>query len=146
MPIEISNESDMPCDEAALVSLAKYAISKMRLHSESDLGIRLVTVTEMTSLNKEWMGEDGATDVLSFPIDEMRAGQSDPGVIGDIVLCPSYAIGNAVKNGKTLDEELQLLTAHGILHLLGYDHRNTPDEKAMFALQEEILREWRSLP
>lgn len=146
MPIEISNESDTRCDEAALVSLARYAISKMRLHSESDLGIRLVTATEMTSLNKEWMGEDGATDVLSFPIDEMRPGQSDPGVVGDIVLCPSYAMGNAVKNGKNLDEELQLLTAHGILHLLGYDHRNTPDEKAMFALQEEILREWRSLP
>jgi len=146
MAIEISNESNTPCGEAKLRSLAEFAVAKMRLDLQSELGIRLVTSAEMTSLNKQWMGEDGATDVLSFPIDEMRPGQSDPGVIGDIVLCPSYALGNALKNGKSLDEELQLLTAHGILHLLGYDHRNKPDEKAMFALQEEILREWRSLP
>ena len=146
MTIEISNESNTSCNEKELISLATYAISKMRLDKQSDLGIRLVTNSEMASLNKRWMGEEGATDVLSFPIDEMRPGQSDPGVIGDIVLCPSYASGNALKNGKSLDEELQLLTAHGILHLLGFDHRNTPDEKAMFALQEEILREWRSLP
>lgn len=146
MAIEISNESNTPCGEAELRSLAEFAVAKMRLDLQSELGIRLVTSAEMTSLNKQWMGEDGATDVLSFPIDEMRPGQSDPGVIGDIVLCPSYALGNTLKNGKSLDEELQLLTAHGILHLLGYDHRNKPDEKAMFALQEEILREWRSPP
>jgi probable rRNA maturation factor len=145
MATEISNESNTSCGEEELCSLAEFAITKMQLDPQSELAIRLVTTEEMTALNGKWMDEDGATDVLSFPIDEMRPGERDPGVIGDIVLCPSYALGNAVKNGKSLDEELQLLTAHGILHLLGYDHRNKPDETAMFALQEEILREWRSL-
>ena len=146
MTIDISNESESSCAEADLLSLAHFAIRKLRLDPTSELGIRLVTTDEMTLLNSQWMGEPNPTDVLSFPIDEMRPGQSDPGVIGDIVLCPSYAMGNALKNGKSLDEELQLLTTHGILHLLGFDHRNKADEKAMFALQEEILREWRSLP
>lgn len=144
MPIEISNESAHSCDEDSLVSLARFAIAKMRLDKESDLGIKLVDEAEMASLNQQWMGEEGPTDVLSFPIDEMRPGQTDPGVIGDIVLCPSYAENGALRNGKSLEEELQLLTAHGFLHLLGYDHRDKPEEKAMFALQEEILREWRS--
>jgi probable rRNA maturation factor len=146
MPVEISNESNYSCEEDSLLSLSHFAIKKMRLDPESDLGIRLVEMDEMKSLNGQWMGEIGPTDVLSFPIDEMRPGQTDPGVIGDIVLCPEYAEFNAQREGKSLDEELQLLTAHGFLHLLGYDHRNKPDEKAMFALQEEILREWRSLP
>ena len=101
-------------------------------------------MTEMSDLHLQWMDEPGATDVLSFPMDEIKLGESGPGILGDIVLCPEFAEAGASKAGTTLDEELQLLTAHGLLHLLGLDHREHAEEKAMFALQGEILREWRS--
>ena len=78
------------------------------------------------------------------PMDELKpnSAANGPGVIGDIVLCPAYA----EKNGKqSLERELELLTVHGVLHLLGFDHEDVDDEKKMFALQEEILKEWRLL-
>jgi probable rRNA maturation factor len=77
-------------------------------------------------------------------MDEVKPNSSanGPGVIGDIVLCPAFA----ERNGKQpLAQELELLTVHGVLHLLGFDHEETADETAMFALQDEILNEWRLL-
>ena len=85
----------------------------------------------------------GPTDVLSFPMDEMKpnSASNGPGMIGDIVLCPAFA----EKNGKqSLEDELELLTVHGVLHLLGYDHEELSEEKEMFGLQEEFLKQWRS--
>ena len=98
----------------------------------------------MSELHVKWMDLAGPTDVLSFPMDELKpnSAANGPGVIGDIVLCPAYA----EKNGKqSLEKELELLTVHGVLHLLGFDHEDIEDEKKMFALQEEILKEWRLL-
>jgi probable rRNA maturation factor len=70
-----------------------------------------------------------------------NSASNGPGVIGDIVLCPAFA----EKNGKqSLADELQLLTVHGVLHLLGYDHEELEEEKHMFELQEEYLKQWRS--
>jgi probable rRNA maturation factor len=86
----------------------------------------------------------GSTDVLSFPMDEMKpnSAANGPGVIGDIVLCPAYA----ERNGKqSLAQELELLTVHGVLHLLGYDHEEIDQEVAMFKLQEDFLQQWRAL-
>jgi probable rRNA maturation factor len=116
----------------------------MGIHQESELGIRFVNEDEMSQLHVKWMDLAGPTDVLSFPMDELKpnSAANGPGVIGDIVLCPAYA----EKNGKqSLEKELELLTVHGVLHLLGFDHEDVDDEKKMFALQEEILKEWRLL-
>jgi probable rRNA maturation factor len=143
MKIDLENNSIMQCNEYAIASVSEYALEKMGIHPESELGIRFVNEDEMTELHLKWMDLSGSTDVLSFPMDELRpnSATNGPGVIGDIVLCPAYAL----KNGKqSLEKELELLTVHGVLHLLGFDHENIDDEKRMFDLQEKILKEWRS--
>jgi len=144
MKIELVNTSNFKCDEAAILSVAKYSLKKMGIHPDSEMGIRFVNEDEMSELHIKWMDLPGPTDVLSFPMDEVKPNSSanGPGVIGDIVLCPAFA----ERNGKqALAQELELLTVHGVLHLLGFDHEETADETAMFALQDEILNEWRLL-
>jgi len=144
MKIELVNNSNFKCDEAAILSVAKYSLKKMGVHPDSELSIRFVNEDEMSELHIKWMDLPGPTDVLSFPMDEIKPNSSSngPGVIGDIVLCPAFA----EKNGKqSLAEELELLTVHGVLHLLGFDHEEISDERAMFAIQDEILKEWRLL-
>ena len=145
--LTISNESGSPCDEAALTSLVAFLLDALRLHPDCELGITLVDEERMTTLHEDWMNEPGPTDVLSFPIDELRSAPLDaapePGILGDIVLCPSYLTPQAVEAGRTLDEEMQFLTAHGTLHLIGYDHQTPPEYEAMFALQDALLSDWR---
>ena len=144
MKIDLVNNSSVQCNESAIASVSEFALNKMGIHQESELGIRFVNEDEMSQLHIKWMDLEGPTDVLSFPMDELKpnSAANGPGVIGDIVLCPAYA----EKNGKqSLEKELELLTVHGVLHLLGFDHEEIDDEKKMFALQEEILKEWRLL-
>lgn len=143
MKIELMNESTYKCDEDRIKSLADFTLSKLGIHPDSELSIRLVNEDEITQLHIKWMDLPGPTDVLSFPMDEMKpnSASNGPGVIGDIVLCPAFA----EKNGKqSLEDELELLTVHGVLHLLGYDHEELSEEKEMFGLQEEFLNQWRS--
>jgi probable rRNA maturation factor len=143
MKIELINDSAYKCDENGIKSLADFTLGKLGIHPDSELSIRLVNENEITQLHIKWMDLPGPTDVLSFPMDEMKpnSASNGPGVIGDIVLCPAFA----EKNGKqSLADELQLLTVHGVLHLLGYDHEELEEEKQMFGLQEEYLNQWRS--
>lgn len=143
MKIELINDSTYKCDEDGIKSLANFTLGKLGIHPDSELSIRLVNEEEITQLHIKWMDLPGPTDVLSFPMDEMKpnSASNGPGVIGDIVLCPAFA----EKNGKqSLGDELQLLTVHGVLHLLGYDHEELDEEKQMFGLQEEFLNQWRS--
>lgn len=97
----------------------------------------------MEQLHVQWMDEPGPTDVLSFPMDELRPGTDEditpPGLLGDIVLCPQVAIAQAKEAGHSTLDELELLTAHGILHLLGFDHAEPEDEREMFGVQRDIL-------
>ena len=143
MKIELINDSAYKCDENGIKSLADFTLGKLGIHPDSELSIRLVNEDEITQLHIKWMDLPGPTDVLSFPMDEMKpnSASNGPGVIGDIVLCPAFA----EKNGKqSLADELQLLTVHGVLHLLGYDHEELEEEKQMFGLQEEYLKQWQS--
>jgi probable rRNA maturation factor len=145
MSIEISNDSEINCDESALVSVARFTVKKLGIHVESELSITLVGEPEMTELHLKWLDLPGPTDVLSFPMDEMKpfSASSGPGVIGDIVLCPAYAQSNlSAGHSRTLEAELQLLTVHGVLHLLGYDHAQVQEHEVMFAMQDECLAEW----
>ncbi len=141
MNIELSNESGMEVGEADLISVAEFAMVKMGLHPDCDLAISIVDEARMSELHEEWMDLKGPTDVLSFPMDELIPDSPDPGIVGDIVLCPQFAEAQA-KNG--LEAELQLLTIHGILHCLGYDHADPDEEKIMFELQESILAKWQA--
>jgi probable rRNA maturation factor len=100
----------------------------------------------MAQLHKQWMDESGPTDVLSFPMDELRPTPHDedpvPGLLGDVVLCPDVAREQARQAGHSFQDELRLLTTHGILHLLGYDHGEQSEEQEMFGLQKQLLEEW----
>ena len=141
MNIELSNESGISVNEPDIVSVAEFAMHHMGLHEDCDLAISIVDESRMSELHEEWMDLKGPTDVLSFPMDELVPHSPDPGIVGDIVLCPQFAEAQA-KNG--LAAELQLLTIHGVLHCLGYDHAEPAQEKAMFDLQESILSKWQA--
>lgn len=145
MNIELSNLTASDCDDSRLISVAEFSLTAMGIHRESELSISLVDEDEMSALHLRWMDEPGATDVLSFPMDEIKPHSSDqgPGLVGDVVLCPDYAARQAAEAGHGLQEELELLTVHGILHLLGYDHREDEEREMMFNLQGELLTKWR---
>lgn len=146
MNIEFTNLAGQDCDELQLRDLASFTLGKLGIHPDSELSISLVDEDEMSTLHMQWMNEDGPTDVLSFPMDEMRPNSSSdgPGLLGDIVLCPAFAVAQASQAGHSLQNELELLTVHGILHLLGFDHRDGQEEREMFGLQEKYLKEWRA--
>ncbi|KQX07092.1 MULTISPECIES: rRNA maturation RNase YbeY [unclassified Leifsonia] len=143
MSIEINNESAIEVDEVALQRLAVYALDALHVHADADLAIVLVDEGAMEQLHVQWMDEPGPTDVLSFPMDELRPGTEEnpapAGLLGDIVLCPQVAQSQAETAGHGLTDELQLLTTHGILHLLGFDHAEPDEEKEMFGVQRDIL-------
>jgi len=143
MSIEVNNESGYEVDEAEFADLARYVLDEMHVHPQTDLSIMLVDTTVMTELHVKWMDEPGPTDVLSFPMDELRPGRdgdvTPAGLLGDVVLCPEVAAQQAVTAGHSTIEELLLLTTHGILHLLGFDHAEPEEEKEMFALQRRLL-------
>ncbi len=143
MSIEVLNESDARIDELELVDLARYVLAEMKVHPRAELAISLVDEAAMETLHVQWMDLPGPTDVMSFPMDELRPGRDgvDPeeGVLGDIVLCPSVAERQAREAGHAVEEELLLLATHGILHLLGYDHAEPEEETEMFELQRQLL-------
>jgi probable rRNA maturation factor len=143
MSIEINNESAIPVDETALLRLVTYALDQLHVHPDAELAIVLVDEGAMEQLHLQWMDEPGPTDVLSFPMDELRPGTEDlqtpAGLLGDIVVCPQVAIAQAEAAGHSPIEEMLLLTAHGLLHLLGFDHAEPDEEKEMFGLQRDLL-------
>lgn len=143
MSIEVNNESDYAADEAEFAALARYVLDELHVHPQAELAILFVDAKAMASLNERWMGEEGPTDVLSFPMDELRPGTlgapSPNGLLGDVVLCAQVAREQARVAGHSTSEELLLLTTHGILHLLGFDHADPEEEKEMFALQRRLL-------
>ncbi|WP_263120476.1 rRNA maturation RNase YbeY [Cellulomonas sp. RIT-PI-Y] len=143
MSIEVNNESGHEVDEAEFAALARFVLDQMHVHPQTDLSILFVDTEVMTDLHVKWMDEPGPTDVLSFPMDELRPGRADEptpaGLLGDVVLCPEVAVEQARTAGHSTAEEMLLLTTHGILHLLGYDHAEPEEEKEMFALQRHLL-------
>jgi probable rRNA maturation factor len=125
------------------LALATFALDYMHLHPDTDLAIVFVDEPAMEVLHVQWMDEPGPTDVLSFPMDELRPGSegqlTPAGLLGDIVVCPQVAAAQAETAGHEAINEILLLTTHGVLHLLGFDHAEPEEEKEMFGLQREIL-------
>ncbi len=158
MSIEIANESGVDVDEAKLADLARHVLDGMRVHPLAELSVLLVDEPAMTELHVRWMGEAGPTDVLAFPMDELRPPQPgghgdghtppDPDatetLLGDVVICPQVAAAQAVEADHDVQDELDLLCTHGILHLLGYDHAEPEEHATMFGLQDRLLASWRS--
>jgi probable rRNA maturation factor len=146
--IEVLDESGQGVDVKHLGSLSRFVLDRMRVHPLAELCVKLVDVDTITELNVKWMDGDGPTDVLAFPMDELRPGlvneELEEGILGDIMVCPEIAATQAATAGHSTEAELELLTTHGILHLLGYDHAEPEEHKEMFGLQDELLARWRT--
>jgi probable rRNA maturation factor len=151
MAIDVNNESGTGIDEQAILDVARYTLARMRIHPLSELSVIAVDAAAMEQLHMQWMDLPGPTDVMSFPMDELRPPAKDideppQGLLGDIVLCPEVAKkqGEEAETQHSMDEELQLLTVHGVLHLLGYDHEEPAERAEMFGLQKAIIDGWRA--
>ena len=157
MSIEIANESGIDVDESMLAALARHVLDDMRVHPLAELSVLLIDEPAMTELHVRWMGEEGPTDVLAFPMDELRlpqpGGHSDHSspdtdaaevLLGDVVICPQVAAAQAAEADQDVQDEIDLLCTHGILHLLGYDHAEPDEHATMFGLQDRLLASWRA--
>lgn len=122
--VSVSDRQETAVDAGALTELARETLRGERA-GPVELSVSLVTKDEMTDLHRRYLDEEGATDVLSFSMDE-------DGLLGDVVICPDVAAGQS----DDLAAELRLLLVHGILHLLGYDHEEEEERLAMWARQE----------
>lgn len=146
MSIEILDESGTGVDIRRLSELSRFVLEQMRVHPLAELCIKAVDEGTMGELNEQWMGKDGPTDVLAFPMDELRPGlvteEPEEGVLGDLVLCPTIARVQGDSAGHGTVAELDLLAVHGILHLLGYDHAEPEEHREMFGLQADLLVRW----
>lgn len=143
MSVEVNNESGVEVDEGTVQRLVTFGLDLLHVHPDADVAILFVDEAAMEQLHVQWMDEPGPTDVLSFPMDELRPGSDDaptpPGLLGDIVVCPQVAEGQAKGAGHSTLEEMKLLTAHGLLHLLGFDHAEPDEEREMFQVQRDLL-------
>ena len=147
MSIEVLNESGHDLDVRHLAALSRFVMDRMRVHPLAELCVKAVDEDTISELNEKWMEKEGPTDVLAFPMDELRPGavneEPEEGVLGDLVLCPAIAATQAETAGHSTTDEIDLLTVHGILHLLGYDHAEPEEHQEMFGLQDELLAAWR---
>ena len=143
MSVEINNESGVEVDETVLQRLTGFVFESLHVHPETELGVSLVDESAIERLHVVWMDEPGATDVLSFPMDELRPGRPDSqtpaGLLGDVVICPQVAGEQAEAAGHDLATEMNILLTHGMLHLLGFDHATPAEEAEMFGLQRDLV-------
>ncbi|WP_040284226.1 rRNA maturation RNase YbeY [Tessaracoccus massiliensis] len=144
--IDLNNESGMAADELGLIELARFALDKLRIHPQADLSIVLVDEETMAEYHERFMDLPGPTDVMSFPMDELRAPDEDEeppiGLLGDIVLCPQVTERQAADNGREPAAEAEYLLIHGLLHLLGHDHAEPEEKAVMFGLNDRIIAAW----
>ncbi len=142
MSVEITNETIWNIDSKVFSELGLWVMDQMRVSTQSDLTVLFVDPDPIAHLHEHWMNLQGPTDVMSFPMDELRPGDGKTvmeGVLGDIVICPWVAAQQASAAGHSTMQEMLLLTIHGTLHLLGYDHTTAQQEQQMFGLQRQLL-------
>jgi probable rRNA maturation factor len=151
-------QSAEPVDSLRWVELARAVLEAQGVQGDAELSLLFVDEAAMAELNQRFLGNDGPTDVLSFPIDddivEMGARAADslgpgpvnevepsdaPTLLGDVVVCPAVARRNAPDHAGTYDDEMALLVVHGILHILGMDHVDNEEAEAMEQRERELL-------
>jgi probable rRNA maturation factor len=146
MTVDINNESGLEADSPGLVRLATFTLDQLRIHPQAELSVLLVDEDTMSAYHEKYMGEPGPTDVLSFPMDELRPPEDEDeppvGLLGDIVLCPAVTDRQAREHGRSASAEAEYLLVHGILHLLGYDHADDAERTEMFGLKDKLLAAW----
>ncbi|MCU1460384.1 MAG: putative rRNA maturation factor YbeY [Acidimicrobiales bacterium] len=151
-------QSDVPVDAMRWIRLAREVLRAEGVKGEAELGVRFVDEGAMAHLNKHFLGNDGPTDVLAFPIDDdvvdrgrsPDSGGRGPGadedetddvpvLVGDVVVCPAVAKRNAPNHAGTYEDEMALLLVHGILHLMGMDHLDDDEAAAMEQRERDLL-------
>lgn len=150
-------QHDRPVDPVVLAELARNVLDASGIRREAELSIILVDEPTIASHNRQFLGHEGPTDVLSFPIEDEPIvsgrmpdnGTTGPGsdereedvplLLGDVIICPEVAYRNAPEHAGTYDDELALLLVHGILHLLGMDHEIAAEAEVMEARERELL-------
>lgn len=138
--IEVENRSGQLAPESEVLKLLQNSLKELGLHPDCELTLAFISDSEMEDLHKKWMDLPGTTDVMSFPMDELKPNDPEPGILGDIVISPVVARAQAERAGHSFEHEVKILAAHGLLHLLGYDHQELEEERVMFALQEDLVR------
>ena len=140
----VSHRDPEPLDLSAFERLAAFVLEREQAPQAVELSIAIVEIDEMTQLNQTYRGKEGPTDVLSFPCDDPCAvvGPGEPVALGDVVIAPVIAESQADEYGHTVEEELNLLLVHGVLHLLGYDHIEDDEAAAMQARERALLEAW----
>lgn len=123
-------------------AFARFLLQQLAIPDGSELSIAFIDPEPMAELHMTWLGLDGETDVMSFPMDELREGTKTPGHLGDVAICPQVAAAQAAAAGHPTRAEIELLLAHGVLHLLGHDHADPEEHALMFARQEALLKAW----
>ena len=130
-------------DVTAISKFVQFCLNFEGAPDESEVSVTYVDPDTIHSLNKEYRGVDRPTDVLSFECDgAFLEDGAEICVLGDIVICPEVCRSQCADFGNTFEEELRLLTCHGVLHLLGYDHIEDADAEVMEAKEKEILHAW----
>lgn len=149
-------QTAQPVETMRWIRLAEAVLSDQGV-GDAEVSILFVDETAMSDLNKRFLGRDGPTDVLAFPIDEdpgeggrsPDSGGSGPGcnaepseapsLLGDVVICPEMAYRNAPEHAGTYEDEIALLIVHGLLHLMGMDHDDDEEAEAMEAREKDLL-------
>jgi probable rRNA maturation factor len=146
-----------PIDVARWAELARQVLEARGVKGECEVSLLFVDEAAMATLNEQFLGKPGPTDVLSFPIEDEPAptgrspdlGGTGPGssaeqgaltLLGDVVICPAVAARNATEHGASFDDEVALLVVHGLLHLLGLDHEDDAEAERMEALEQQLLQ------
>ena len=139
-----SHREPEPLDLSTFERLSAFVLEREEAPEAIELSIAIVDIEEMTELNRRYRDTEGPTDVLSFECDEPCAvvGADEPVMLGDVVIAPEIAEAQAAEYGHTVEEELNLLLVHGVLHLLGYDHGEDAEAAVMQERERALLLAW----
>lgn len=138
--IHIENRSTPPFEKELVEHAARIALGDQSAPAQAELTIVLTDDEQLRDLNREFLGEDNPTDVLSFPSAEADPETGAP-YLGDVLISVPRAAQQAQAAGHALEAEIQLLVVHGILHLMGHDHAQAADKARMWAAQARVLKQ-----
>jgi probable rRNA maturation factor len=138
--IQCDQEYDAGCFEPVLTRAAEAALSHQGATENTGLTIVLTADAQLQQLNHDYLGIDAPTDVLSFPSGETDFDSGET-YLGDIIISVPRATAQAEAGGHPLEQELELLVVHGVLHLLDYDHAEEAEKQKMWVAQAGILEE-----
>lgn len=147
MNVVFLDEQDDPLQPEMLLEIARVVLEGEGLPDETEVAITLVDEERIAEMNETFLGKAGATDVLSFPLEDLFPGTppavplpgEPPVAIGDVMICPAVVQTRAAAAAVAFSDEMALMVAHGLLHLLGYDHVADADAALMEAQERRYL-------